>query len=49
MTQETVIRLESLSKTFGRGPGKVEAVKGLNLSISGGQVYGFLGPKEQGI
>lgn len=45
---ETVIRLENLSKTYGRGENAVHAVKGLSLSIESGQVYGFLGPNGAG-
>lgn len=42
------IRLEELSKTFGRGDKSVHAVVNLNLEIQSGQVYGFLGPNGAG-
>ena len=48
MQLNVAIRFENLSKTFGRGPKRVQAVKNLNLNIEGGQVYGFLGPNGAG-
>jgi ABC-2 type transport system ATP-binding protein len=49
MSEAVAIRLENLSKTFGRRKSKrVEAVKHLNLEIKAGQVYGFLGPNGAG-
>ena len=42
------IRLENLSKTFGRRKRKVKAVRGINLEVTSGQVYGFLGPNGAG-
>jgi ABC-2 type transport system ATP-binding protein len=48
MSSSTAIRLETLSKTFGRGKKRVSAVKNLNLEIETGQVFGFLGPNGAG-
>ncbi len=48
MSASTAIRFENLSKTFGQGEKRVEAVKNLNLTIDTGQVYGFLGPNGAG-
>lgn len=45
---DSAIRVESLSKTFGRGKKRVQAVKNLNLEVKAGQVYGFLGPNGAG-
>ncbi len=46
---ETVaIRLENLTKTFGWGKNKIEAVKNADLEVEAGQVYGFLGPNGAG-
>ncbi len=48
MTEATAIRIQNLSKTYGRGRKAVEALKDLNLEIEAGQVYGFLGPNGAG-
>jgi ABC-2 type transport system ATP-binding protein len=48
MPDATAIRLENLSKTFGRGRKRVEAVRQLNLNVAAGQVFGFLGPNGAG-
>ena len=42
------IELENLHKRFGRRKRQVHAVRGLNLGIETGQVYGFLGPNGAG-
>lgn len=44
----TAIQLENLSKSFGRGQQRKDALQNLNLSIEAGQVYGFLGPNGAG-
>jgi ABC-2 type transport system ATP-binding protein len=43
-----LICFDGLSKTFGRGQKSVEAVIDLDLEISPGQVYGFLGQNGAG-
>ncbi len=48
MSDQSAIRLENLSKTFGRRKKKVQAVRGINLEVTAGQVYGFLGPNGAG-
>ena len=48
MSEKAPIRLENLSKTFGRGGKAVHAVVNLNLEIQSGQVFGFLGPNGAG-
>jgi len=48
MDETLAIRIENLAKTFGRGTKRVEAVKGINLEVQAGQVYGFLGPNGAG-
>lgn len=45
---EPIIRLENLSKTFGRGKKAVAAVRGIDLDVAPGQVFGFLGPNGAG-
>ncbi len=42
------IRLENLTKTFGRGKRRVQAVQQVDLEVEAGQVYGFLGPNGAG-
>jgi ABC-2 type transport system ATP-binding protein len=42
------ISFVSVSKTFGRGGGTVQALNGLSLSIPQGVVYGLLGPNGAG-
>ncbi len=45
---ESVIRTRDLRKTFtGRG-GAVEAVKGVDLDVKAGEIFGFLGPNGAG-
>lgn len=48
MSETTAIQLESISKAFGRGKKRVEAVRQLSLSVNTGQVFGFLGPNGAG-
>jgi ABC-2 type transport system ATP-binding protein len=40
-----MIKIENVSKTFG---GKVKAVNNLNMTIEGGEIFGFLGPNGAG-
>ncbi|MGA9533255.1 MAG: ABC transporter ATP-binding protein [Anaerolineales bacterium] len=42
------IRLAGVSKTFGRGPDQVEALRRIDLEVERGQVFGFLGPNGAG-
>ena len=48
MESNIAIRLLDLSKTFGRRKQQVKAVRGINLEVAAGQVYGFLGPNGAG-
>jgi ABC-2 type transport system ATP-binding protein len=48
MSQPYAIQLDNVSKTFGRGRKRVEAVRQLSLEVSAGQVFGFLGPNGAG-
>lgn len=48
MTEMPAIRIDNLSKTFGRRRKRIEAVKHVTLEIPVGQVYGFLGPNGAG-
>jgi len=42
------IRIENLTKIYGRRRQRVVAVDSLNLEVQAGQVYGFLGPNGAG-
>ena len=42
------IHTENLTKHFGRGKKRIEAVKSVDLTVESGQVYGFLGPNGAG-
>jgi len=48
MSTGNPIVTENLTKHFGRGHKRIEAVKSLNLALLPGQVYGFLGPNGAG-
>ena len=48
MNESIAIRTDDLSKNFGRGRKRIQAVKKLNLEVRAGQVYGFLGPNGAG-
>jgi ABC-2 type transport system ATP-binding protein len=45
---EIAVRIENLSKTFGKGKKQIQAVKNVTLDIAAGQVFGFLGPNGAG-
>jgi len=48
MSETCAIRTENLSKVYGRGANRVQALQNLNLKVPQGQVYGFLGPNGAG-
>jgi len=45
---EAVIELHDVSKRYGRGDRAVVALKGLNLSVPRGCLFGLLGPNGAG-
>ncbi|HXC06769.1 MAG TPA: ATP-binding cassette domain-containing protein, partial [Bacteroidia bacterium] len=49
---EPILLTHNLSKTFTTGRGKkqktVEAVKGVDLEVKEGEIFGFLGPNGAG-
>jgi len=47
-TDEPAVHAEALVKTFGGRSGTVEAVRGVDLSVRPGEVFGFLGPNGAG-
>jgi ABC-2 type transport system ATP-binding protein len=44
MSETTVIQIRDLVKNYG----KVQALRGVNLEVNGGEVFGFLGPNGAG-
>jgi ABC-2 type transport system ATP-binding protein len=48
VNESIAIRTDDLSKSFGRGRKRIQAVKNLSLEIRTGQVYGFLGLNGSG-
>jgi ABC-2 type transport system ATP-binding protein len=45
---ETAIVTDDIRKTFSSRKGPVEAVRGVNLAIDGGEIFGLLGPNGAG-
>jgi len=45
---DIAIEVTNLTKTFGKGEQKVEAVKGISLTVKKGEIFGFLGPNGAG-
>ncbi|MBN1413330.1 MAG: ABC transporter ATP-binding protein [Spirochaetales bacterium] len=43
-----MISLKNVSKTYGKGKTRVEAVKNLKLEVKKGELFGFLGPNGAG-
>jgi putative ABC transport system ATP-binding protein len=48
MAQDAVVRVEHLSKRFGTGPARVDALRDINLEVFPGQVVGLMGPSGSG-
>ena len=49
MAQAPIIQTERLAKTFdAKGRGKVEAVRGIDLTVNEGEIFGLLGPNGAG-
>ena len=42
------VRVTGLRKAFQTKGGRVEALRGVDLSVASGQIYGFLGPNGAG-
>ena len=43
-----LLRVENLSKSYGKGEAKVDALKNINLSIKKGEFIAIVGPSESG-
>jgi ABC-2 type transport system ATP-binding protein len=48
MTTMSAITAVGLRKTYGSGDDEVEAVRGVDLEVAAGEVFGFLGPNGAG-
>ena len=44
---DTVIKLENITKTYG-GKAQVHALKGINLTIQDGEIFGIIGKSGAG-
>src|SRR5664279_1805200 len=47
-SKQAVVRVEHLSKTFGQGTARVEALRDINIEVYPGQVVGLMGPSGSG-
>ena len=45
---ELIISTQGLTKTYGRGAKQIEAVRGINLQVSEGEIFGLVGPDGAG-
>lgn len=48
MSDDVLVRLRGISKHYGEGPARVDALKPLDLDIHAGSVVGLLGPSGSG-
>ncbi|RKY42751.1 MAG: ABC transporter ATP-binding protein [Candidatus Makaraimicrobium thalassicum] len=46
--QQQILTVKNLDYTYGTGGKCVEALKGLNLSVNRGEIFGFIGPNGAG-
>ncbi len=47
-SSEAAVQVRALRKSFGTGARRVEALRGVDLQVDPGQIYGFLGPNGAG-
>jgi putative ABC transport system ATP-binding protein len=48
MNRQAVVRVERLSKHFGQGGARVDALRDINMEVYPGQVVGLMGPSGSG-
>ncbi|MEM7123432.1 MAG: ABC transporter ATP-binding protein [Pseudomonadota bacterium] len=48
MSNDAAIDIQALKKTYGRGPGAKQALKGVDLKVPRGAFFGLLGPNGAG-
>src|SRR5665647_1973247 len=46
--ENSQITIRGLKKSYGKGAGKNEVLKGINLNIDPGQIIGYIGPNGAG-
>src|SRR5579862_6015698 len=46
--RRTAIRIHNLRKHYGAGPATVDAVKGIDLEVGEGEIFGLIGPDGAG-
>ncbi|MCX7720010.1 MAG: ATP-binding cassette domain-containing protein [Dictyoglomus thermophilum] len=48
MRDETILKVENLEKTFGKGNKKVKAVNGVSFQVKNNEIFALLGPNGAG-
>ncbi|MFH1305105.1 MAG: ATP-binding cassette domain-containing protein, partial [Candidatus Omnitrophota bacterium] len=43
-----MISIKNLSHAYGKGKARVEALKGIDLIVNAGEIFGFIGPNGAG-
>lgn len=46
--EQDIVRIIDLHAAYGRGPGRVQALQGVNLHVRAGEIFGLLGPNGAG-
>ncbi|WP_222914620.1 ATP-binding cassette domain-containing protein [Dictyoglomus thermophilum] len=48
MRDETILKVENLEKTFGKGTKKVKVVNGVSFQVKNNEIFALLGPNGAG-